>query len=121
MWLLVVEDSDEESDENLRISPQPDSDVETENEDVVPLQTTWRRTVVPRSNSSRKDIYYYEEGKSKWLRSLNEVKDYCQRENLNFDRSLFSFEGKNTFEGIVNPKPSTSGIQTKPKHSLNES
>lgn len=73
------EDSHEESGENHQNIPQPDSDVVTEDEDVgtiVPVQTTWRRAVVPRWNSSQNDIYYYEEGRSTRLRSLNEVENY---------------------------------------------
>lgn len=76
-------------------------------------ETSWRRTAIPRSDGSRTDVYYYESGKGKRLRSINEVEKYCQEQNLVFHRENFDFSGKNHFEGEVTQSPIASGIQTK--------
>ncbi|GFX09033.1 retrovirus-related Pol polyprotein from transposon TNT 1-94 [Trichonephila clavipes] len=69
------------------------------NSSVVPVKTTWKRVVVPQPDGSINDIYYYELGKSQSLRSCNEIKKYCMDKNLEF-------------EGIINPQPSVSGVQS---------
>lgn len=77
-------------------------------------ETSWRRTAVPRPDGSRTDIYYYESGKGKRLRSLNEVENYCKQQNLVFHQEIFDFSGKNKFEGDVTLNPIASKIQIKP-------
>ncbi|GFY02293.1 copia protein [Trichonephila clavipes] len=121
----VFENGDDDTDEDERVNSIPislpqDSDSETEGENLsrtenstVPVKTTWKRVVVPRADGSRNDIYFYEVGKSQRLRSCNEIKKkYCKDRNLEFDENIFSFKGKDTFEGIVNPQPSVSGVQS---------
>ncbi|GFW98518.1 copia protein [Trichonephila clavipes] len=120
----VFENGDDDTDEDERVNNIPislpqDSDSETEGENLsrtenstVPVKTTWKRVVIPRADGSRNDIYFYEVGKSQRLRSCNEIKKYCKDRNLEFDENIFSFKGKDTFEGIVNPQPSVSGVQS---------
>ncbi|GFY30254.1 retrovirus-related Pol polyprotein from transposon TNT 1-94 [Trichonephila clavipes] len=120
----VFENGDDDTDEdegvhNIPISLPQDSDSKTEGENLsrtenstVPVKTTWKRVVIPRADGSRNDIYFYEVGKSQRLRSCNEIKKYCKDRNLKFDENIFSFKGKDTFEGIVNPQPSVSGVQS---------
>ncbi|GFW17191.1 CCHC-type domain-containing protein [Trichonephila clavipes] len=120
----VFENGDDDTDEdervhNIPISLPQDSDSKTEGENLsrtenstVPVKTTWKRVVIPRADGSRNDIYFYEVGKSQRLRSCNEIKKYCKDRNLEFDENIFSFKGKDTFEGIVNPQPSVSGVQS---------
>ncbi|GFW22180.1 retrovirus-related Pol polyprotein from transposon TNT 1-94 [Trichonephila clavipes] len=120
----VFENGDDDTDEDERVNNIPislpqDSDSETEGENLsrtenstVPVKTTWKCVVIPRADGSRNDIYFYEVGKSQRLRSCNEIKKYCKDRNLEFDENIFSFKGKDTFEGIVNPQPSVSGVQS---------
>ncbi|GFU27522.1 retrovirus-related Pol polyprotein from transposon TNT 1-94 [Trichonephila clavipes] len=120
----VFENGDDDTDEdervhNIPISLPQDSDSKTEGENLsrtenstVPVKTTWKRVVIPRADGSRNDIYFYEVGKSQRLRSCNEIKKYCKDRNLEFDENIFSFKGKDTFEGLVNPQPSVSGVQS---------
>ncbi|GFS92962.1 retrovirus-related Pol polyprotein from transposon TNT 1-94 [Trichonephila clavipes] len=118
----VFENGDDDTDEDERVNNIPislpqDSETEAENlsrteNSTVPVKTTWKRVVVPRADGSRNDIYFYEVGKSQRLRSCNEIKKYCKDRNLEFDENIFSFKGKDTFEGIVNSQPSVSGVQS---------
>ncbi|GFY10628.1 hypothetical protein TNCV_2194491 [Trichonephila clavipes] len=120
----VFENGDDDTDEDERVNNIPislpqDSDSETEGENLsrteistVPVKTTRKRVVVTRADGSRNDIYFYEVGKSQRLRSCNEIKKYCKDRNLEFDENIFSFKGKDTFEGILNPQPSMSGVQS---------
>ncbi|GFW78822.1 retrovirus-related Pol polyprotein from transposon TNT 1-94 [Trichonephila clavipes] len=87
-------------------------DDDTDEDERIPVKTTWKRVVVPRADGSGNDIYFYEVGKSQRLRSCNEIKKYCKDRNLEFDENIFSFKRKDTFEGIVNPQPSVSGVQS---------
>ncbi|GFT02235.1 uncharacterized protein TNCV_84881 [Trichonephila clavipes] len=114
----VVENCDDKTVNNIPASLPQNSDSETEDEEssrtnrsVVPVKTTWKRVVVPLPDGSRNDIYYYELGKSQRLRSCNEIK-YCMDRKLEFDESIFNFKGKDTFEGIINPQTSVSGVQS---------
>lgn len=66
---------------------------------------TWKREAVTRPDGSRTDIYYYYEGSTCRLRSLKEIEKFCQMRNLEFEKELFDFSGKNKFSG-----PVTSGI-----------
>lgn len=101
-------DVDSESD-----GSQPSTD-----RDLIPAlrQVSWTRKAVPRKDLSRTDIYYYEEGKTHRLRSLNEVKTYCEKNNIIFEPSLFNFSGSNTYEGLIGPSGVPSALSTKSKH-----
>ena len=68
----------------------------------IPLRkTTWVRKVSRRADGSRNDIYYYEEGKSKRLRTKRDIAKYCKMNKLEYENDLFTFQGRNTYEGIV--------------------
>lgn len=40
-------------------------------------------------------------GKTARLRSLREVQEYCHKHGIKFNAKLFSFSGKNKYEGIA--------------------
>ena len=61
----------------------------------------WLRKIKLRPDGSRNDAYYYEEGKIKRLRSLNDVEGYCKKNNIVFQPGLFDFKGSNNFNGLV--------------------
>ncbi|GBN86377.1 Retrovirus-related Pol polyprotein from transposon TNT 1-94 [Araneus ventricosus] len=54
--------------------------------------SSWKRVKRPRTKSSRVDIYYYPPSGKSRLRSLNDVKNYCDKENLKFEPDMFSFK-----------------------------
>ncbi|GBN12523.1 hypothetical protein AVEN_186459-1, partial [Araneus ventricosus] len=53
--------------------------------------STWIRLEKPRKKSKRIDVYYYPPSKER-LRSINDVKIYCQRNKLEFDPNQFNFK-----------------------------
>ncbi|GBO16343.1 hypothetical protein AVEN_181220-1 [Araneus ventricosus] len=57
--------------------------------------SSWKRVERPRTESSRVDIYYYLPSGKPGLRSLNDVKKYCDKENLKFESDMFSFKPLN--------------------------
>ena len=61
----------------------------------------WFRKVSRRPDNSRNDIYYYELGKTKRLRSMRDIIKYCKINKLVYEDDLFSFQGRNTYEGEV--------------------
>lgn len=64
-------------------------------------KVSWVRAPVERSDGSRTDIYYYEEGKTQRLRSYNDVQSYCKENRIEYNPDLFNFSGKNKFAGRV--------------------
>ncbi|GBN67200.1 Retrovirus-related Pol polyprotein from transposon TNT 1-94 [Araneus ventricosus] len=57
--------------------------------------STWIRLEKPRTKSKRIDVYYYPPSKER-LRSINDVKIYCQRNKLEFDPNQFNFKPSTT-------------------------
>ncbi|GBM44103.1 Retrovirus-related Pol polyprotein from transposon TNT 1-94 [Araneus ventricosus] len=53
--------------------------------------STWIRLEKPRTKSKRIDVYYYPPSKER-LRSINDVKIYCQKNKLEFDPNQFNFK-----------------------------
>ncbi|KAF8785815.1 Retrovirus-related Pol polyprotein like [Argiope bruennichi] len=53
--------------------------------------STWERLEKPRKKSKRVDVYYYPPSKER-LRSLNDAKRYCEKNNLAFDPNQFNFK-----------------------------
>ncbi|KAF8763300.1 hypothetical protein HNY73_021500 [Argiope bruennichi] len=53
--------------------------------------STWERLEKPRKKSKRVDVYYYPPRKER-LRSLNDAKRYCEKNNLVFDPDKFNFK-----------------------------
>ncbi|GBN07472.1 Retrovirus-related Pol polyprotein from transposon TNT 1-94 [Araneus ventricosus] len=51
--------------------------------------SSWKRVERPRTKSSRVHIYYYPPSGKPRLRSLNDVKKYCDKENLKFEPDMF--------------------------------
>jgi len=102
--------------------PESETDDEIGTQGSLPLddsvpslrQVNWFRKPIPRRDGSRTDIYYFEDGKTDRLRSLNEIKSYCQKNQILYDPSVFNFSGNNNFRGIVSSdsQPSTSSISS---------
>lgn len=66
-----------------------------------PKIVDWIRKPVTRGDGSRTDVYYFENGKTERLRSLNEVQKYCSRNNVKFRPELFDFRGSNKLKGVI--------------------
>jgi hypothetical protein len=85
--------SSEETDEENTSDGQSDD---------IPLRkVNWERVTKRRTDNSRNDIYYYEQNKTKRLRSLNDIQKYCTDNHINFEPSIFDFQGSNTYSGLV--------------------
>ena len=112
-WEMINQGQNSNSDSLQKTSCSSEESDKSEDETgLVNLRdTTWRRKVVPRPDGSRNDIYYYDDNNKGRLRSLNEVENYCKKENLRFNPEFFDFSGKNTYEGPVNSKPVAYKIQ----------
>ncbi|GBL82378.1 Retrovirus-related Pol polyprotein from transposon TNT 1-94, partial [Araneus ventricosus] len=109
--------SDSSSDEELpvskislsKISTQPEleryktASEETEDETEIeePSGFYWLRKAVPRKNENRTDIYYCISGQNTRLRSINEVKKYCEDHELEYNPKLFNFSGNIFYQGPV--------------------
>ncbi|GBN21621.1 hypothetical protein AVEN_84333-1 [Araneus ventricosus] len=109
--------SDSSSDEELpvskislsKISTQPEleqyktASEETEDETEIeePSGFYWLRKAVPRKNENRTDIYYCISGQKIRLRSINEVKKYCEDHELEYNPKLFNFSGNIFYQGPV--------------------
>lgn len=99
----------ETSESELEPTSESDESTHTEDEDsetsieIPPKlrKINWNRKPVPRKNGSRTDVYYYPEGSKTRLRSLKDVKNYCERENLVFEKSIFDFSSKNPYKGLI--------------------
>ncbi|GBN01231.1 Retrovirus-related Pol polyprotein from transposon TNT 1-94, partial [Araneus ventricosus] len=57
--------------------------------------STWIRLEKPRKKSKRIDVYYYPPSKER-LRSINDVKMYCEKNKLEFDANQFNFKPTKT-------------------------
>ncbi|GBN05883.1 hypothetical protein AVEN_126677-1, partial [Araneus ventricosus] len=57
--------------------------------------STWIRLEKPRKKSKKIDVYYYPPSKER-LRSINDVKVYCERNKLEFDPNQFNFKPTTT-------------------------
>lgn len=86
-------DNSESEGENLDDSLSP----------TIPVlkDVNWVRRPCPRTMSSRIDVYYYEENKRERLRSLDDVKRYCNKNNILFKPELFNFSGTDDYSGVV--------------------
>lgn len=102
-------DGDRESDHEL----SDESNAEGQNLKSV----NWLRNPVPRKTGKRTDIYFYEEGKTQRLRSHKEVKNYCKKNGLKYEKDLFNFSTKNNYKGKIgkNETPESSISKTKTK------
>lgn len=90
--------------EDSQVSSDDDNDAKLNNSGS--RVSNWIRRATPRPNENRTDIYYYEEGCTKRIRSLNEAEKYCKSNNIDFNKENFDFSGKNNFSGKIQGKPS---------------
>lgn len=97
---------------DLIIQPQPSSSRRPDTVDQTPQSSqspdsseVWQRKAVLRRDKSRYDIYYKPPGgKNVTLRSLNNVKDYCEKRKIKYDPKEFDFSTKNTYTGPITKK-----------------
>ncbi|GBM39158.1 hypothetical protein AVEN_135195-1 [Araneus ventricosus] len=75
-------DSDYRAQDEKSSSPEKPSSLDI---------STWIRLEKPRTKSKRIDVYYYPPSKER-LRSINDVKIYCQKNKLEFDPNQFNFK-----------------------------
>ncbi|GBN33946.1 hypothetical protein AVEN_221614-1 [Araneus ventricosus] len=115
-------DSDQES--NKSYSDSDDSSVKSEfkmettsgtsksaeSQSVSPMKFSLVRTAVPRKKGSRTDIYYYVSGSKTRLRSHEDVRKFCESNNLSYDGKLFDFSGKNTCTEEIKLEPTEVNI-----------
>ena len=93
----VADESDGEASDK-----SDDEGSDSDEKDPLNLKTVnWLRKTKLRPDGSRNDAYYYEEGKAKRLRSLDDIEGYCKKNNIVFEPSLFDFKGGNNFNGLV--------------------
>ncbi|GFQ76117.1 retrovirus-related Pol polyprotein from transposon TNT 1-94 [Trichonephila clavata] len=59
------------------------------------------RKLVPRPSGSHTDVYYYQEGCTKRLRTLKDIEKYCKDHNLTFDSDIFNFSQPDTFHWVI--------------------
>ncbi|GBN80545.1 hypothetical protein AVEN_222004-1 [Araneus ventricosus] len=64
----------------------------------------WERKAVPRKDRSRTDIYYYIQGSKDRFHCYKDIEEYCKTHNLEYDKALFNFSGKDKYSGIVTMK-----------------
>ncbi|GBL59411.1 Copia protein [Araneus ventricosus] len=60
----------------------------------------WERKAVPRKDRSRTDIYYIQGSKDRF-HCYKDIEEYCKIHNLEYDKALFNFSGKDKYSGIV--------------------
>ncbi|GBN81924.1 hypothetical protein AVEN_218414-1 [Araneus ventricosus] len=61
----------------------------------------WERKAVPRKDRFRTDIYYYIQGSKDRFHCYKDIEEYCKTHNLEYDKALFNFSGKDKYSGIV--------------------
>ena len=76
-----IAESDEETGSSDADRPIPDPNI------------PWVRKVVPRKTGTRKDVYYFYQGKGPRLRSLNEIKSFCENKRIKYNENFFNFKG----------------------------
>ncbi|GFQ82685.1 retrovirus-related Pol polyprotein from transposon TNT 1-94 [Trichonephila clavata] len=109
----VISNSDTETEEETehqsspKISKQGSSEQErASNNSNSSVKVIWERKAVPRKDKSRTDIYYYAKGPKDRLHCFKDIEEYCRKHNLEYDKSLFDFSGKNKYSGYVNMEES---------------
>ncbi len=100
--------SDDEDEIPRNVEPESVTESESEQETISLRERTakWDRVISERSDGSRTDVYYYEVGKPRStqtrIRSLNNAREYCRENGIQFDPLIFDFKGKtNKFQGTV--------------------
>ncbi|GFQ63912.1 retrovirus-related Pol polyprotein from transposon TNT 1-94 [Trichonephila clavata] len=88
--VATPESSEDETDEDSPDTHKPSTKT-----------VNWFRKLVPRPDGSRTDVYYYQEGCTKKLRTLKDIEKYCKDHNLTFDSDIFNFLQSDTFHGVI--------------------
>ncbi|GFR21751.1 retrovirus-related Pol polyprotein from transposon TNT 1-94 [Trichonephila clavata] len=88
--VATPESSEDETDEDSSDTHKPSTKT-----------VNWFRKLVPRPDGSRADVYYYQEGCTKRLRTLKDIEKYCKDHNLTFDYDIFNFSQSDTFHGVI--------------------
>ncbi|GFR11939.1 retrovirus-related Pol polyprotein from transposon TNT 1-94 [Trichonephila clavata] len=88
--VATPESSEDETDEDSPDTQKPSTKT-----------VSWFRKLVPRPDGSRTDVYYYQEGCTKRLRTLKDIENNCKDHNLTFDSDIFNFSQSDTFHGVI--------------------
>ncbi|GFR14224.1 retrovirus-related Pol polyprotein from transposon TNT 1-94 [Trichonephila clavata] len=88
--VATPESSEDETDEDSPDTHKPSTKT-----------VNWFRKLVPRPDGSRTDVYYYQEGCTKRLRTLKDIEKYCKDHNLTFDSDIFNFSQSDMFHGVI--------------------
>ncbi|GBM94824.1 Retrovirus-related Pol polyprotein from transposon TNT 1-94, partial [Araneus ventricosus] len=95
----------EEESEHLSIPRTPKSQSSEQegasNNSKTSEKVIWERKAVPRKDRSRTDIYYYIQGSKDRFHCYKDIEEYCKTHNLEYDKALFNFSGKDKYSGIV--------------------
>ncbi|GBM82877.1 Retrovirus-related Pol polyprotein from transposon TNT 1-94 [Araneus ventricosus] len=98
----------EEESEHLSIPRTPKSQSSEQegasNNSKTSEKVIWERKAVPRKDRSRTDIYYYIQGSKDRFHCYKDIEEYCKTHNLEYDKALFNFSGKDKYSGIVTMK-----------------
>ncbi|GBM83656.1 Retrovirus-related Pol polyprotein from transposon TNT 1-94, partial [Araneus ventricosus] len=95
----------EEESEHLSIPRTPKSQSSEQegasNNSKTSEKVIWERKTVPRKDRSRTDIYYYIQGSKDRFHCYKDIEEYSKTHNLEYDKALFNFSGKDKYSGIV--------------------
>ncbi|GBM50139.1 hypothetical protein AVEN_21827-1, partial [Araneus ventricosus] len=98
----------EEESEHLSIPRTPKSQSSEQegasNNSKTSEKVIWERKAVPLKDRSRTDIYYYIQGSKDRFHCYKDIEEYCKTHNLEYDKALFNFSGKDKYSGIVTMK-----------------
>ncbi|GFQ69949.1 retrovirus-related Pol polyprotein from transposon TNT 1-94 [Trichonephila clavata] len=94
--IATPESSEDETDEDSPDTHKPSTKT-----------VNWFRKLVPRPDGNRMDVYYYQEGCTKRLRTLKDIEKYCKDHNLTFDSDIFNFSQSDMFHGVIDGSKGT--------------
>ncbi|GBN70318.1 hypothetical protein AVEN_162604-1, partial [Araneus ventricosus] len=104
-------DSDDSSERSeFKMETTSGTSKSGESQSVSPVKFSLVITAVPRKKGSRTDIYYYVSGSKTRLRSHEDVRKFCESNNLPYDGKLFDFSGKNTSTEKIKLEPTEVNI-----------
>jgi hypothetical protein len=82
----------------FKLDDIPDNETENKLPDIKQIDLTkWKRVERPRTKSSRIDVYYYTP-LGKRLRSLNDIRKYCESEGFEYKPEMFKFKPETLVE-----------------------
>ncbi|GFR22036.1 hypothetical protein TNCT_475371 [Trichonephila clavata] len=97
----IVKDASDKSSVATSESSEDETDEDSPDTHKPSTKTVnWFRKLVPRQMVAVTDVYYYQEGCTKRLRTLKDIEKYCKDHNLTFDSDIFNFSQSDPFTGL---------------------